>query len=392
MTKNNKNISNNTNSEKFQFSNIITISLAHLLHDIFTSFLAPVLPLLISRFGISLTLSSFLNVVQRIPSLISPFIGLLADKVTLRYLVIVSPAITAISMSLLGVAPSYIFLVVLLLVTGLSSIFFHVPSPVMIKKVSGNKPGMGMSFYMLGGELARTLGPLTILGAISLWGFEGTYKLIPFALLASFIIFLKLRKISIYKEFVKQNKKETSFKTFTKFLPFFSYLAIFLFFTSMLKSGIAFFLPKYLTDQGETLWFGGIALSIFQFSGAIGTFLSGTISDYIGRKKILMITSVFTPVLMLLFIKTSGTIFTFPILILLGIFCFANTPVILSMVNNLDTDRPAFFNGIFFTIGFFIGAVAIMIVGAFGDWIGLENTFLLSSVFAIGALFVIHKL
>ena len=39
--------------------------------------------------------------------------------------------------------------------------------------------GKGMSYYMVGGELARTAGPMIILGVISWWGLEGTWRLIP---------------------------------------------------------------------------------------------------------------------------------------------------------------------------------------------------------------------
>jgi len=145
----------------------------------------------------TMLLSSLLDIFQRTPNLFNPLVGLLADKAPARYFIIVTPAITAITMSLLGAAPYYSVLAILLFVMGISGALFHVPSPVMIKKVSGNRIGKGMSFYMLGGEIARTLGPLIITGAVSLWGLEGTWRLIPFGLVASFILYFKLRKIKI---------------------------------------------------------------------------------------------------------------------------------------------------------------------------------------------------
>lgn len=180
-------------NKKFHFGNVATISFAHLVHDVYSSFLAPLLPLLIDKLSISYSLAGMLSVFQRLPSFLNPVIGILADKMAVRYLLIVSPAITAVSMSLLGVAPSYTVVVILLLVMGLSSAMFHVPAPVMIKHVSGARIGKGMSIFMLGGELARTLGPLFVLSAVSLWGLEGTYKLIPIGLAASFIL-LEIQK------------------------------------------------------------------------------------------------------------------------------------------------------------------------------------------------------
>ncbi|HHE37964.1 MAG TPA: MFS transporter, partial [Candidatus Cloacimonetes bacterium] len=40
--------------KKFQSGNVLIISFSHLLHDVYTSFLAPILPLLITKLNISL--------------------------------------------------------------------------------------------------------------------------------------------------------------------------------------------------------------------------------------------------------------------------------------------------------------------------------------------------
>ncbi len=96
-------------------------------------------------------------------------------------------------MSLLGASPSLIVLFILLFVTGISSALFHIPSPVMIKNYSGAKTATGMSFFMFGGELARTLGPLLITGALSIWGLEGSYRVMPIGIIASVILFLQIK-------------------------------------------------------------------------------------------------------------------------------------------------------------------------------------------------------
>ncbi len=131
----------------FQTIDAVAISIAHHLHDIYSSFLAPILPLLIEKLSISYTSAGLLTVAQRLPSLLNPFVGLIADKISIRYFVIFAPSITAISMSLLGIAPNYAVLVGLLLVMGISATLFHVPAPVMMKRISGDRIGMGMSFF-----------------------------------------------------------------------------------------------------------------------------------------------------------------------------------------------------------------------------------------------------
>jgi len=373
-----------TKNNKFQTGNVITVSFAHLLHDTFSSFLAPILPLLIDKLSISYSMVGLLSVLQRLPALLNPFVGIVADKISVRYFIIIAPSITAISMSLLGVAPNYIVLGILLFIMGVSSTLFHVPGPVLVKEISGNRIGKGMSFFMLGGELARTLGPLTILGAVSLWTLEGTWKLIPFGLAGSFFLYWKFRNIAVHQDFSKE-KKSSAKGTIRKLMPIFIALIGITFFRGIMKAGMTTFLPTYLTAKGSSLWFGGMSLSVLEFAGAAGTIFTGTISDKIGRRPMLLIISVATPILMWAFIHTSG-FWVVPILLAVGFFMFATQPVLLALVQDVAHDRPAFINGIYMTINFTISAVTILFFGILADWLGLETAFKISTIIALGGI------
>lgn len=377
----------NKNKDSFQTGNVILISLAHHLHDVYSSFLAPLRPLLIEKFEITLAAASLWDLMSRLPWLLNPFIGMIAEKTAARYFVIITPALTAILMSMLGLAPTYTVVAILLFVMGISSAMFHIPSPVMTKKLSGKSVGKGMSFYMFGGEMARTIAPLVITGAVTLWGLEGTWKLIPFGLLASFILYFRLRKIKISKEVKKPGSEVKSFwSSFKSMLPFFAILIGITFFRAIMKSGLTAFLPTfYYTDKGETLWFANSALAVFQLAGAAGTILSGTISDKIGRKTSLLIITVITPVLMYLFTISTGWI-SFGFLMILGIFIFAPGPVLLALVQDKGKDKPVFSNSVYMTISFMTASLAVVLAGLLGDAVGLENTYRLSSIFAVGAI------
>ncbi len=373
-------------NNRFQFGNVTLLSISHLLHDVYSSFLAPLRPLLIEKFGITLAMASLWDLFQRLPWLLNPVIGMVAERKAARYFVIITPSITAVSMSLLGVAPSFTVVSILLLVMGISSAFYHVPSPVMIKRLSGNQTGKGMSFFMFGGEMARTLGPLVITGAVTVWGLEGTWKLIPFGLLATFILYLRLRKINIVTDKHSSYNLAGFWKTIRKMLPFFIILIGITFFRAIMKSGLTAFLPTYFyMEKGETLWFSNSALAVFQLAGAIGTFFSGTISDRIGRKTALLIISIVTPVFMFLFVISSG-VWSFFLLVILGLFVFAPGPVMLALVQDVAEEKPVFMNSIYMTISFGSSAVAVVFAGLLGDWLGLEKTYLISSLLALGAV------
>ncbi|MCK9398684.1 MAG: MFS transporter [Bacteroidales bacterium] len=361
------------------------ISFSHLIHDTYSSFLAPLLPLLIDKFSLSYSMASLLGLLQRLPNLVSPFLGLLADRMGMRWLVIISPALTAIAMSLIGLAPTFTVIAILLLVTGISSALFHVPTPVMVSKVSGEEIGRGMSWYMFGGEIARTIGPLMVLGAISLWGLEGTWKLIPLGLAASGLLYYKLRKITISDEFRNKSDIMGLRKTFRQSMPFFILLVGLTFFRSIMRAALTTFLPTYMTLKGESLWTGGVFLSVLELSGAAGTLFWGYYSDRIGRRKALSIIVYTAPVLMFLFSVIDGWA-ALPVLAILGFFLLGTTPILLALTQDRGTERPAFFNSMFLTVSFGSEAAALMIAGIMADWVGLETTFNLSAVIALGAI------
>ncbi|MBN3036810.1 MAG: MFS transporter [Bacteroidales bacterium] len=372
--------------ERFQTGNAILVSLTHLLHDIYSSFLSPLRPLLIERFGISLSAASLWDLFQRIPWLLNPLIGIIAERAPARYFVIVTPAVTAAAMSLLGVAPSYTVISVLLLVMGVSSAVFHVPTPVMMQKVSGRQTGKGMSYYMFGGEVARTLGPLVITGAVSLWGLEGTWKLMPFGLAASLVLYFRLRKIRISGQFKKSSPSHGFRSAFIRLVPFFLLMTGITFFRAIMKSGLTAFLPTYYYhDQGETLWYANTALSLFQLAGAAGTLLAGAFSDRFGRKRSLMWMAVVTPLFMWLFMMVEG-FWQLPVLMVLGVFIFAPGPVMLALVQDREKNKRVFANSIYMTISFFTAALSVVIAGVMGDWLGLETTFMISAFIALGAI------
>ena len=373
----------------FKTNHVVLVSSAHLLHDTFSSFLAQALPILIDKFGISKTLAGLLSIVQRIPSLFNFLVGIMAENIKARYLVIFAPAVTSVAMSLIGVAPGYIFLVILLFISGISSTLFHVPAPVMIKKLSGSRIGKGMSYFMLGGELARTLGPLVIVGVVSLWGLEGTYKLIPFGLAVSVFLFIKLRKVNISSSFEGQRTKPEYWKIFKKFLSVFLAIAGITFFRAAIRASLTLYLPVYITENGGEYWFSGVSLSVLQLAGAFGTFYAGTISDKIGRKSSLLIICIVSPLLMYVFTFIHG-FWTLPLLILLGVFLIASTPIFLAIVHELETERLAFVNGVYMTINFTMSSLMVLLVGIASDAFGINFTYKASAFvgfIAIGFVF-----
>jgi FSR family fosmidomycin resistance protein-like MFS transporter len=355
----------------FQAGPILTIAGGHLIHDTFTSFVAPLLPLIIEKLNISLTLAGSLAALQQIPSLINPFLGLLADRASLRWLAILAPTVTAAAMCSIGLAPGYTVLAILLLVVGVSNAAWHVPAPVIVARAAGQRVGQGMSFFMLGGELARTVGPLLAVAAVSWWGLEGIYRLIPLGVAASIVLYWRTRNIEIRPaNRAPGSLAETWRKLRRVILP----IAGIIFARGFMAVSMSTYLPTLLTSEGASLWQAGVALSILELAGAIGALVGGTVSDRLGRRRVLAFILLTAPVLMLLFLAVEGWAVA-PTLVALGLVVFSTNPVLMALVQEYGRDHPATANGLYMAIGFVGRSLITVVVGALADRWGLRMAF-----------------
>ncbi len=363
----------------FQAGGVIMVSVCHLIHDIYSSFLAPLLPLLIEKLSLSLTRAGLLSTVMQLPALMNPYIGVWADRISVRWFIILAPSLTAVPMSLIGLAPSYVMLLILLFITGISTSLFHVPSPVLIANLSGNHKGRGMALYMTGGELARTLGPLVAVGGVSLLGLEGFYPIMIFGLASSFWLYLKFKDVRVAHA---SRSPITLGRTWLSMRRLLLPLIGILIARGFMHASITTFLPTYIKLQTGDLWLAGISLTLVEGAGVAGVLTAGSLSDALGRKQVLFISLVTAPVMLLGFVWLDGWI-RFLMLVLTGFCLLSTTPVMLAMVQEEATDSPAAANGLFMMASFMARSSVIVLVGYLGDLIGLGATYICSALLGL---------
>jgi len=361
---------------EFNTKKVATVATAHGVHDTYTAFLPALLPVLIEKFTLTNTAAGFLSVFLQAPSLLQPLFGHLADRKNLRIITILAPAITGIAMSLLVVARGYGFLIVLLLLAGISSSALHAVSPGIGSYYSGKQLGKGMSFWMVGGELGRSLGPLLIVTSLEYLKLGRIPWLMLGGIITSVFLYRNLRFVSTITQ---KEQDQISWKSALSnmrhvMIP----MTILLFARSLMTASLTIYLPTYLTSQGTSLWVSGASLTILQISGVIGTIFAGNLSDRYGRRVMLLISYITSPILIFLFVNTSGFL-QIALLIFLGITAIAIGPVLLALVHENAIENRSFANGIFMAVSFLLNALAILIVGIVSDLVDLRFTFLIAA-------------
>lgn len=368
----------------FQTRKVLVIATGHFTHDLFTASLAPLLPLIIQKLNLSLTLAGALASIQQLPSLIDPLLGALADRGRLRWLVILAPSISAVGMVSIGIAPGFAFLALLLLMVGISTAIWHTATPALVARASGERIGKGMSYFMIGGSLAFTLGPLITIAAVSWWKLEGIWRLLPLALVISALLYWQTGNLDIYraKPHASTGKWSTSWRVLK---PIMLLMTGILITQSFMQVAFGTYLPVFISAQGSSLWLAGASYSIYELAGAAGTFFVGTASDRFGRRRVLMLASLIAPLLMLLFIATAGWLRIIALLAV-GFTSLSTNAVLMAMVQEFSVDHPATANGLYFAIMFASRSLIIILVGAMADHFGLQFAFYFCALIGFLAL------
>ncbi|OUC09576.1 hypothetical protein RY27_01995 [Litorilinea aerophila] len=358
---------------------VMTIAGGHFMHDSFSAFLAPLLPLLQDRLNIGYAVAGGLAIFTQLPSLLNPFIGYLADRVSLRYFVILAPGITATLMSFMGFAPDYLVLTLLLLAAGVSIAAFHAPAPAMIGRVAGQRIGTGMSIFMASGELGRTVGPVVAVAGVTWWGLEGLWRLAILGWLTSAVLYWRLRQVAARPPARRPGME----MVWVRVRQTFPVLAWIMLPKAFMVVAITTYLPIFMRDELQTsLWLAAASLTILEGAGVVGALTTGTLSDRLGRGRVLLLLLTLAPLLLLLFLMGPGWL-TAPVLVALGLTAISPTPVLLAIVQDQFPDNRAAANGVFMFLNFIIRAVAIWTVGWLADHYGLMTAFWWSSLIAL---------
>ncbi len=367
---------------RFQAGQVITTATAHAVHDTYTAFLAPLLPRFIEALSLSKTQAGTLTVFLQFPSLLQPAIGHLADRHALHTIVILAPAAAGILMSLLGVTSSYLVLALLLTLAGLVSAGLHSVGPVMVGRQSGAALGRGMSLWMVGGELGRTVGPLLIVSAVGESGVQDASWLMIFGLLTSAALYVVLRRGPDPAVAVRLEQPLPIGEALRGMGPFLIPLSLVLALPMLLNVALTTYLPTFLTEEGDSLQLAGAALAILQAAGVVGALLGGSISDRIGRRPLLAGTMLAAPALLLIFLAVQGAA-RLPLLILMGFFTLAMTPVIMALVQESYPENRALANGIYMALSFTIRSGAVIVLGLLADGLGMPTAFAISAGLAL---------
>jgi len=361
---------------KFHTPTVLLVSIAHMVHDTYPAFLAPLLPLLQVKLGLSYTMAGGLAAFLRSSFLLQPIIGFWADRRNIRAFVMVAPATTALFMSALGAAPSYTILVLLLICAGISHAAFHAPAPALMMRISGSRPGRGMSFFMTGGEFGRAVGPVLIGSVVVLVGLNWSILAAVPGLVISLLLVRLLR--TVHRETLPPKVTKLG-KIMGARRGLLVRLLMLMAIRSFMIGSVTIFLPGLLTSRGVAVFAAAGALSLFELAGAGGALAAGTWSDLVGIRRVLFLAHIATPPCLLALTWSHGWATAF-LLIPTGIAILSTGPVLLTLSQKVLPEARGTAGGLYFGVNQLLAALSSVGFGVLIDAIGIQPAFVVASV------------
>src|SRR5256885_7453768 len=95
---------------------LLATTAAHFLNDFYVAFLAPLLPLVVAKFNLSLALAGLLaTVLTTSAAMTQPLFGIMADRMKRRIFLVLGSHLTLLAMGPVGLAPAHALSLALLL-------------------------------------------------------------------------------------------------------------------------------------------------------------------------------------------------------------------------------------------------------------------------------------
>ncbi len=371
------------NGQRFPLGSVFTITVGHAANDLYVSFLPPLLPLFIVSLGLSHTRAGLLSLLRQTPSLLQPAIGHLADRFDLRRVVVLAPTVTALMTSLLGLAPSYTALALLLVLAGVSSVAFHAITPAIAGELSGTgNMGRGMGLWIFGGELGFTLGPLLIVSVVDRFGLQATPWLVFIGVLGSLVLRSQLGSIPYHTAQTEQSLPwhQALSQVRQVLVPLLGLAGA----RSLAMSALSSYLPTYLSETGTSFWLAGASLTVYQAAASIGVLVGGSLSDRLGRRIVMLASMLFTPLLLFAFLNLQGGA-QYLTLFAVGFVIVAYDPAAMAIIQERAVQNRALASSAYLSLSFLIRSLAVVVVGALSDWVGLRWAYFIgASIFLAG--------
>jgi MFS transporter, FSR family, fosmidomycin resistance protein len=367
-----------------------SIAYSHLIVDLLNGQRAVLLAYLSGPLGLTnaaLALVSTIYVVSA--ALIGPLFGYLADRVGVRWVVAGGVLWMGAFFALAVLTPGRLALVFLVFAS-LGSGAYH-PAGTTQATLSGRsllsgKETTASSYFFLFGQTGHFFGPLVGGPLLDAFGPAGLLLLVAPTLPMGLIAARNLADLpSPTRPALRPDRASFNFRQSALPLLGFILLAAF---QSWTQQNMVTFVPKYLSDLGQTASFYGLTSALFMGGSAVGNVAGGMLADRFGRRRVAMATLTLGSIPLALVPAAGLSPLLFGLLLLAGFFTGGVYSIIVVTAQRMVPGGMSTASGLILGFMFSSGAIGTYFSGHLADLYGFIPLFHMTALIALtgGAL------
>lgn len=364
---------------------VFALSMGHCLCDFYNNFLPALLPVIMLRLDMTLTMCGLLVMVLSITAnIIQPALGYAIDKHDASKTLLLAVPLCGIFICFAGYAPNKPVLFLLCALLGVTVAAIHPLGTSLLGKVAPVKNmGRSMACYIVGGNLGFAVAPLAVMAFLEYYSLED----MPVLALPGILLGIYYYLSGIYT-LPTANAKNSSASEgegagFIHILKNKAVIKLNIAMGFRCWTHVAFttFLPVLLVSQGYSNMLSGTLLSIFLMGSAAGGLCGGELGDRFQHKRLMFISLALAALPIYYFFQHPALGWdSYLALFLAGALLQAPQPSSIVWTGRLMPKYIGVASGMMMGFVFGMGSMGAAVTAAMGDIIGLNTAMLLSIV------------
>lgn len=366
---------------------LVATSAFHFFQDGFVYAIFVLIPSITSEFDLSFSQAGMLkSCLSGVSSIFQIPVVFIAEKMGEATILIAGFGWLSAGFMAMASSPSFVFLLFVLLLTGLGHSVQHPIATSLVSRVFGNgKLGTSVGTLNLAGDIGKVCVPFFISLILAAYSWRSSLLVLGLlGLLLSAIAGILRNKILPRdvkrKHLTERSQHAESGFDILRSRPFLLFCLIGIIDCSTRMTVFTFisFLSQnkgFATDQV------GFIVSLVFFGGIFGKFVCGYLMDKIGGEKVIMVSEFLTALLLSLLIYVSAPYYFVPLALILGVPLNGSSSVLYSLVASFfQWENRTRGYALFYTIYLLSGALGPLLYGLIGDALGLYAIFISLSI------------
>jgi FSR family fosmidomycin resistance protein-like MFS transporter len=270
---------------------------------------------------------------------------------------------------LVGVAPSFLVLILFIVIGSTGQAMFHPPVAGMISTYAGRHFSFAMSIFNVGGTFAFGVGPILVTAVVAAYGLKATVFTAAIGLPLLPLIFWLVplpQGEGLSSHGFLGSLREALGDAWKSVLNIWAVMVL----RAFVSQSFITFIPMLYAQAGYSLVDIGLVVSLFTLAGSASGLCAGHMADRIGYKPVFLACNLLAaPVLLLSVFLRGGWIY--PSAFLAGFFSMATLPLGVAMAQELAPRGRSMVSSLMMGLALGTGGILSPVVGALADLYGI---------------------